>query len=162
LRNREPRPPATASLNAMKKTSELLSGLAVCFAGIVLLAVGVYLLMDRMQFTDKSIQAEGTVIEVETSRRNNSTYYKPVISFKALNGNTYSFASDTGTNAALDYNKGDKIMVRYPENKPEMARIDSFFSLWGLPLALLGAGIAIGSSGVVMVYKKFNKIKPGD
>ena len=143
----------------MKKTSELLSGVVLCIAGIALSGGGVYFLKDKIEFFNHSIQAEGVIIDVESSRHRSTTYYHPVISFQALDGNTYTFSSETGTSAAFDFNKGDKLMVRYMEEKPQLAKVDSVMELWGLPLALLLAGIVILLSGGGIVYNYFYKIK---
>lgn len=82
-----------------------------------------------------------------------------MISFQAEDGNTYTFSSETGSSGALDFNKGDKLMVRYFAEKPQMAKVDSFIELWGLPMALLSAGIVILLSGGGVIYNYFNKIK---
>ena len=143
----------------MKKKSKLISGVALCIAGIVLLAGCVYFFIDTIEFFKHSNQAEGIIVDVESSRRNNSTFYHPVITFQAFDGNTYTFTSKTGTNAALDFNSGDKLVVRYSEESPQNAKIDGLLSLWVLPLALLVTGVVLGLSGSGIIYKHFKKFE---
>jgi len=142
----------------MKKTSELLTGVLLCIAGIALSSGAVYFLKQKMEFYDHATQAEGVVVDIESIKGNKTTYY-PVISFQALDGKTYTFTPETGTSSAFDFNKGDKLMIKYKEETPQMAKIDSFKERWGLPLALLVAGIVILLSGGGTVYNYFNKIK---
>jgi hypothetical protein len=142
----------------MKERSKLLKGVGLFFLGIILLVIGVYLLKNKMEFLNNSVQVVGTIIDVESSRSNSTTYYYPVISFHTLDGTTYTFSSETGSSAAFDINKGDKISVRYTEENPQNAKVDSFMELWGLPLALLLAAIVLLLVGAGIVYKHFNKI----
>lgn len=143
----------------MKKISGLLTGVVLFLAGAALIGGGIYFLIDKIEFYTHSVQTEGEVVDVETSRHKNNTYYRPVVSFQAVDGNTYTFTSETSTSAAYDFNKGDKLTVRYIEDKPQMAKVDSFLELWALPMALLVAGIVILLAGGGTVYNYFNKIK---
>lgn len=142
----------------MKKKSELLTEIAFFIGGLALFGAGVYFLNDKMEFFNHSIQAEGTVVDIE-SRKGSKTKYYPVISFQAVDGNTYTFSPDTGTSSSFDYTKGEKLMIKYKEETPQMAKIDSFKERWGLPLALMSAGLLIALSLGVAIYNIFYKIK---
>jgi hypothetical protein len=76
-----------------------------------------------------------------------------------VDGQTYTFSSETGTSAALDFNKGDKLTVRYLEETPQMVKMDRFIELWGLPMGLLIVGIVLLLVGGGIIYNYFNKIK---
>lgn len=144
----------------MKKTRELITGAALFVLGIALFGGGVYLLKDKIEFFNRSVQTEGIVIEViESGGHRSKTYYHPLISFIAVDGNTYTFSSETGTSSAFDFNKGDKLMVRYVEEDPQLAKVDSFMELWSLPLALMAAGIVLLLSGGDTVFNFLNKLK---
>lgn len=144
----------------MKITSDLLTGVALFILGIALSAGGVYFLKEKMEFFNHSTSAEGVVVDIESTTGRKTTYY-PVISFQAMDGNTYTFSPETGTSSAFDFNKGDKLKIKYKKENPQMAKIDNFKERWGLPLALLVAGIVILLSGGGKVYNYFNKIKLG-
>ena len=143
----------------MKKISELATGIVLFIAGTALIGIGIYLLKDKIQFFTHSIKTEGIVIAVESSGNISTRYYHPVISFQAVDGHTYTFAPDTSTSAALDFNKGDKVTIRYLKENPQSAKLDSSIELWGLPLALLVAGIVVVLSGGGMAYTYINKVK---
>ncbi|MEQ6118180.1 DUF3592 domain-containing protein [Reichenbachiella sp. MALMAid0571] len=143
----------------MKKASELLTGIAVVFLGIALFGTGAYFLQEKMGFYTQSTQAEGIVIDIESRRHRSTTYYHPLISFESEDGNTYTFSSETGTSSGFDFNKGDKLMIRYIKEDPQMAKVDSFIELWGLPAALLVSGLLISLAGSYTCYNYFNKMK---
>lgn len=143
----------------MKKISELFSGALLLILGAALLGGGVYFLKDKVEFFTQSIQTDGIVTDITSSGSLKKTVYYPIISFQAADGVTYSFASETGSSGAFDYNNGDKIKVRYIKEKPQAAKLDSFMELWGLPAALLLAGIVVFLAGGGTVYSHFNKIK---
>lgn len=143
----------------MKEKSKLLKGVGLLFLGIILLVIGVYLFKDKVEFLNSSIQVEGTIVDVESSRSKGTTYYYPVISFQAVDSNTYTFSSETGSSAAFDFSKGDKLSVRYKAESPQLAKVDSFIELWGLSIALLIAGIVILLVGVGIFYRYFSTSK---
>lgn len=130
----------------------------MCILGIALSIGGVYFLKEKMEVFNHSTSAEGVVVDIESTTGRKTTYH-PVISFQALDGHTYTFTMETGTSSAFDFNKGDKLKIKYKEETPQMAKVDSFKERWGLPLALLVAGIVILLSGGGTVYNYFNKIK---
>jgi hypothetical protein len=142
----------------MANKSDLLSGVVLFIAGLALSGGGVYFLKEKMDYFNNSIEAEGEVVDIE-SRKGNKTMYYPVIAFQTADGNTHTFSPDTGTSSSSDYTKGDKLMIKYKEENPGIAKIDSFKERWGLPLALLLAGIVILLSGGGTVYMHFYKSK---
>jgi hypothetical protein len=142
----------------MTKKSELLSGLVLFIAGLALSGGGVYFLKEKMEFFNKSVQVEGEVVEIESIRGNKTLYY-PVITFQDLEGNTHTFTADTGASSSFDYTRGEKIMINYMKENPQIAKINSFKERWGLPLALMVAGIVILLSGGGKVYMQFFKAK---
>ena len=117
----------------MKKTSELLTGVAFFLLGIALLGGGVYFLKEKLEFFNHSVQAEGVVVDIESTKSSGRTTYYPVISFQAVDGKTYSFSPDTGTVSSFEYSKGGKLTIKYRQENPQMAKIDSFKERWGLP-----------------------------
>ncbi len=148
----------------MKKNSRLLSELAFFVLGLALIGAGIYFAKVRMEFFKNTIPQEGVIVDI-TSRASSSgkngkkTSYYPVITFKAKGGKSYTFSPETGTNTAFDYTIGEKIMIQYNEENPQMAKIDSFKERWGLPLALLVVGMIITISMGITVYKIFYQIQ---
>ena len=89
----------------------------------------------------------------------NKTMYRPLVSYQATDGTTYTITSETSSSAAFNYVKGDKQAVRYLKEKPHVAKIDSFLELWALPAVLLVAGLVVFLAGGATVYSYFNKLK---
>lgn len=125
--------------------------------GLALLGGGVYFLKDKMAFFVDSVPTEGEVVEVTTIKSRSRDYYYPVILFKASDGLSYTFTSETGTSAAFDYSKGDIINIRYLKEDPQTAKMNSFIELWALPMALLVAGLTVLLSGGNALYRKFKR-----
>ena len=71
---------------------------------------------------------------------------------KNRNNETIVFVSSTATNPP-GYAKGEKIEVLYFPAKPQEARINSFFSLWGgsVILGVMGAIFFLIGAGVTLV-----------
>lgn len=141
----------------MKSKSELRSDILFFIGGIALIVTGIYFLIENMEYFSNSIQTEGTVIDIEKHGGTKSPYY-PVISFQALDGDAYTFSPETGTNLG-DYYKDEIVMIKYNEENPDMAKIDSFKERYALPLALISAGLLVSLALGIKIYNFFNKIK---
>jgi len=133
---------------------------------------GAYLAFSSTQdFLKTAVSTQGTVIELVRSRSSsssssssssNSDYtYAPVVEFETQDGRRVEFKSSTSSNPP-SYSRGEKVEVLYQETSPENAKIQGFFSLWGLSmivgifgliLSLIGFGIILSS------IKKSKKIK---
>jgi hypothetical protein len=142
----------------MKRTSEILTETAILIGGLALIGAGIYFLKGKMAFFNNSLQVEGVVIDIE-SQAGKKTMYYPVIAFQTLDGNDYTFVPETGTSSSFDYTKGEKVMINYSKENPQMAKIDSFKERWGLPLALLVSGLLISLAIGVKFYNMFHKMK---
>jgi len=83
--------------------------------------------------------AQGKVIYLERSRSSDSTTYRPVVEFRAEDGRRIEFTSSMGSNPP-SYSRGEAVEVLYLRDQPERAKINGFFSLWGLPIILGSMG----------------------
>jgi hypothetical protein len=143
----------------MIKKSEFVSAIALLMVGVALLGGGVYLLKGKLDFLNQSVLTEGEVTAIETSRIKSTTYYHPVVSFIATDGTSYSFTSDIGKSAAYDYETGDSVEVRYIEQKPHLAKINGFWTLWAMPVILSGLGLILIAVGLGNCFNYFHKKK---
>ena len=91
------------------------------------------------EFSEKSVRAEGTVVELVVNRSRDSRTYSPVVQFVNEAGKKIEFKSRTGSNPP-DYSRGEKVEVLYLPENPEEAKINSFFALWGGALIFGGLG----------------------
>ena len=139
----------------MKIKSGLFTDIGFFIFGFIFFAAGIYSLNEKMEFFKHTIEAEGTIIDIESRSGKNVTYH-PVVTFQAKNGNSYTFTSTSSSN---DFTKGQKLKIMYKEENPQMARINSFKERWGLPLAFLISGMVIALRMAVKIYKMLYRKK---
>lgn len=86
--------------------------------------------------------ANATVVSMKPMQDGDgsSINYAPVFTFTAGDGQSYTVASDTGTNPP-GFSVGQHVSVLYERNLPGRARIASFAQLWLFPVVfgVLGA-----------------------
>lgn len=98
--------------------------------GAVALATALWFYLTTSSFVASAARSEGVVIDLERSRSSDSTTYKPVVRFTAADGQERTFVTSWSSNPPA-YSRGEKVQVLYPGDRPEEARIEGFFSLWG-------------------------------
>lgn len=141
---------------------------AVSILKYVFTAIGLGLLVgtffsykSTQDFLGSALATEGTVIELVRSRSSDSVTYKPVVRFMTRDGSLIEFMSSSGSNPP-SYYEGERVEVLYQEFSPQQAKINGFFSLWGLSLILgiLGAVFALVGLSIILFGKlKGRKIK---
>lgn len=115
------------------------------------LLVGAFLsYQSTVTFLDAALEVRGTVTDLVYSRSSDSSSYYPVVQFQDANGQLTEFQSSSGSNPA-SYSVGEKVSVFYTPGEPESARINGFFSLWGVPLILAIIGGAFFLVGALMI-----------
>jgi hypothetical protein len=116
--------------------------------GVVML-VGAWLLyQNTTKFIASASRARGEVIEllrVESSRRNSSDTWRPLVRFKAPSGEIVEFAPSSSSSPPA-YDKGEVVGVFFDPADPKDARLDGFFDLWG------GATIVGGLGAVFLAF----------
>ena len=129
--------------------------------GIAMLAGAFYSYSSTQQFIAEALTSSGKVVELIRSRSDDSVTYRPVVQFIAGDGTNIEFTSSSGSNPP-SYSIGQTVEVLYREAEPEKAKINGFFSLWGLAAILGGLGavfFAIGASVFLFGRFKSNKIE---
>ncbi len=114
--------------------------------GLGMLVGAVYNFQSTRTFVAGAELTVGTVVELERresrdSDGNRSVTYYPVVRYPLPAGGEHQFRSSTGSNPP-SYRQGQQVEVLYLPNNPYEARINGFFSLWGMPLILSGMGLA--------------------
>lgn len=133
--------------------------------GIGMLIGAFFIYKKTSQFVEKSIQTQGTVVELLKSRSSsssdNSIMYSPLIQFTDGKGTQIEFSSSNSSNPP-SYSVNEKVEVIYNPESPNNAKIKSFFSIWGgvTMLGILGA-ILFATGGSVIYYnvKRNNILK---
>ena len=113
----------------------------------VLMLVGAGLLyQNTTKFIASASRAQGEVIDllrVESSRRNSSDTWRPMVHFKLPSGEIVEFTPSSSSSPPA-YDKGEIVGVFFNPSNPQDARLDGFFDLWG------GAAIAGGLGAVFL------------
>lgn len=115
----------------------------------VLMLVGAGLLyQNTTKFIASASRAQGEVIDllrVESSRRNSSDTWRPMVHFKLPSGEIVEFTPSSSSSPPA-YDKGEIVGVFFNPSNPQDARLDGFFDLWG------GAAIAGGLGAVFLAF----------
>jgi len=121
----------------------------------VSMLVGAWLLYrNTSTFIASAGRAQGRVIElqsVESSRRNSSPTWRPLVRFKVPSGAIIEFAPSSSSNPPA-YSKGEAVQVFFNPSHPEDARLDGFFDLWGGVAIVGGLGVVFLAFGVAMHF----------
>lgn len=118
--------------------------------GLAMLVGASLVYNNTSDFLTRAVATEGEVIELVRSRSNDSTVYYPVVAFQDASGRQVEFQANSGTNPP-SYSRGETVKVLYEPGEPEAARINGFFTLWGVPLILVMLGLLFGFIGFGMV-----------
>ena len=147
----------------MKRTS--VSHYVFAAMGFCMLLGALYFYQNTQDFLKNAVTTNGTVIENERSThrrkgRSEAVTYHPVIAFKTDNGSALEFTSSAGTNKKT-YAKGDVVEVLYLKSSPQEAKMNSFFSLWGVSVILGALGavfLIVGYSIIFFAGQRRKKI----
>jgi len=111
--------------------------------GLVLCAVAWLLHHNTATFIASASRTQGEVmrlLHVESSKRNESGTWKPLVRFKAPSGEIIEFAPSSSSSPPA-YEVGETVDVFFDPNDPQDAMLDGFFSLWGGAAITGGLGL---------------------
>lgn len=109
---------------------------------------GVWQVFEGNAFLDATVRAEGTIValEREKSAKGLAQDY-PVVQFTAReSGVTFSFKSRFGMWPS-PFSIGEKVEVAYDPANPLRARINSFWTIWFVPILITVFGFACIAAG---------------
>lgn len=132
--------------------------------GTLLLLGALIVYQHTASFTRRAARAQGTVtallphLSTDTTNTNGSVSnptsrytYQPVVRFQY--GAQQIQFSDSMASSPPAYRVGETVSVLYLESNPYDARIESFMSLWFLPLFFGGLGAIFLGVGVNMMLR---------
>lgn len=137
------------------KVERLVPGL-FALVGLGLLVTSVFVYLNTRNFINSSAKATGQVIAHASGRSSDGTLtYAPVISFRTPDGQVVEFKSQASSSSPSPA-VGEAVEVLYNPRQPQEAEINTFSSLWILPIILsaLGAGFFIIGTTVFMVFRR--------
>ena len=107
--------------------------------GLGMLAGAFFSFQSTSTFLETATAKPGVVTDLIYSRSSDSGTYYPVVRFEDGQGRSVEFQSSSGSNPA-SYARGESVRVLFTPGESESARIDGFFSLWGMALIVGGIG----------------------
>lgn len=109
--------------------------------GIILFAVGVKFLNDRLSFLKKGERAFATVIELERSTDSDGGYvYKPIFRFSTPNKKEVIYRGYFSSSPA-GWRIGDVANVVYSVDNPDEVKVLTYFGTFGIPVVLLAVSL---------------------
>lgn len=126
--------------------------------GLAMLIGTLLVYQNTQSFLATAHVTNGTVIDLVSSRSNNGTTYAPVVVFYTQDAKEIVFTSSSGSNpASFDIN--ERVEVLYQPETPNDAKINSFFSLWGLCMIMgfLGFTFFAVGLGITLVIRANKK-----
>ena len=101
-------------------------------------------------FKTSAVQVEGEVIElIERDSDEHGVMFSPVFSFDDNKGETHTIYSSSSSYPP-SHSKGEKVLVYYDPTNPKKAKIDGFFSMWGL--SAISGIVSIGNYIMGIVF----------
>ena len=104
----------------------MITGGSIC--GLVALAS----LFVCWQFVRLAARADGRVVQMVEQDGEDGKLYAPVFVFRDSSGEEHTVHSHTASYPP-EHQIGDSVRVLYLPGRPQDAKTDRFFSLWGLP-----------------------------
>lgn len=115
---------------------------------------GVWYAADARTFLYTSLRTDGTIVALERKRNAKGfDTYHPVVRFIPPETNeTVEFKSRFGVWPS-PFAVSDRVEVAYDPADPRRARINSFWTIWFLPILLVCFGLACGVAGYETVRR---------
>jgi hypothetical protein len=129
--------------------------------GTAALTVSVVVSVNRVNFIIDSVKTEGEVVEMvarqsSNTSRSSSVSYAPCILFTDIHGRQIEFVSSISGSRGF-YEIGEKVDVIYDPELPEEARLNGFFTVWGVATVTGLGGAAFFSIGFVLLFSGMRK-----
>jgi len=128
-------------------------------AGVLLLAIGVRVTMNQIEFRRHGANAPGVVIENVCDESSDGTC-RPKVRFRTEAGREIIFVSQTGSQPPK-FHEGEPVVVLYDRADPSQASINTFGEQWIEPLILggLGSGFLLVGGGAAYAIARSNRIR---
>ena len=117
--------------------------------GGLILAGAAYLYLDTRAWLGRSVEAQGSVIEMVRvlDRETGSSSFAPLVRFRTADGRTVEFQSTFQSNPPA-YSTGQTVTVLHDPIRPNSAAIAGLFSIWGATIILSAIGAILLAFGV--------------
>lgn len=118
--------------------------------GLGLLGGAFYTWHSTNEFVSGARVAQGTVVDLVSSRSSDSTW-APVVVFRTAEGREVRFRSEVRSSPP-SHSVGETVEVLYRPEQPAKAEINSFMSLWFVTMVLGGIGAVFTLLGGALLF----------
>ena len=122
----------------------LLLFVVCCLLGGVLVVGGIVMVAVRWRTVERMIAVEGTVVRIDSRRASKSRtiYHFPVIEYRAVNGSTRLFSSETGDAGRTSrYVLDQTVKILYDPTEKATPLINSWWGKWSAPFFMIVGGL---------------------
>lgn len=124
--------------------------------GVLMLAGAGYKLVDTRAWLARSIQAQGSVIDMVQirDRDTGSITFAPLVRFRTADGRMVDFQSTFASNPP-SHVTGEAVTILYDPMRPGSAAISGFFSIWlgTLILGIIGGVFVVFGVGAAFATR---------
>lgn len=107
---------------------------------VLFILFGLGFLADAIIFASDAQSARGRVVDISRSYNDEGgVSYRPTIRYRRSDGRTFEAETHIAS-GSYDYRIGERVDILYAFDEPEVVRIDSFFSLYGIGLIFAVTG----------------------
>jgi ribosomal protein S16 len=120
--------------------------------GCIVFAASLFLIQNNIRFIKRGTKTTATVIDLQQESSSNSDReFTPIFKFTTATGEAVSFKGFGASNPPA-YNIGEKVSIVYDHEKPEDAKVLSYFGTFGaaiilmalsMPMIIIGGGYYI-------------------
>jgi len=147
-------------MSFLKPDRESFGLLIVGLASVALLAA-VGALIYSWSFVHRAARADGRVVQLVERQDGEFRTLYPAFTFRDAHGVEHRVISSVGSTPP-DHRVGDAVRVLYPTDAPTGAKIDDFFSVWGLAFIMGLLGLFFLPFGILIlkpprILAKFGK-----
>lgn len=114
----------------------------------IILALTGYLTVERWNWIAAADHADGKVIALK--RAMNGRSFEAVVAYSVADQDYRIIAQVAQFPSGYDV--GDAVVVLYPASEPGKGRLESVFSLWGLPLILAFVGLGLAGATAISCW----------
>jgi hypothetical protein len=123
-----------------------IAGSGIIIIALAVLSVSFSTFCHTQKFLKSASRTQGTIVKLDDEGR--EAY--PVVMFHDSRGQEHEIESTAGQNPPA-YRIGEAVTVLYQPDKPENAKLNTFFDIWGWTIMLVGFGVIVFVSGSVML-----------
>jgi hypothetical protein len=99
---------------------------------LAMVAIGLFFMVRTIVFLREAVSTEGRIIALNGSSGSKGTTYYPEVEYIRPDGQPQRFKEGGSSNRPGEV--GEMVPVKFDPERPERARIDKPFRLWGLPV----------------------------